>query len=67
MHQNFIRGRCLILIFKDGHQELGKFRKAERGIIYFYDRDPVKMDKINSAGYYKPQSYTLLSKGETKL
>lgn len=56
MHQNYIKGRKLILIFKDGHQEFGKFRKSERGILYFDDRDSVPMKKLRSAGYYKPIS-----------
>ena len=54
MHQNYIKGRKLILIFKDGHQEFGKFRKSERGVLYFDDRDSVPMKKLRSAGYYKP-------------
>ena len=64
MHQDFIRGKKLLLIFNNGHQEFGKFRKSERGVLYFFDRDPVKMNKIKSASYYKPIHESLLSKGD---
>ena len=55
MHQHYIRGKKLLLIYKDGRQEVAKYRMAERGVIYFMDHDPVPMKKLRSAGYYKPQ------------
>ena len=54
MHQTYIKGKRLLLIFKDGHQELGKYRVTEKGILYFSDREPVPLRKLRSAGYYKP-------------
>ena len=54
MHQHFIKGRKLLLIYKDGHQELGKYRVSDKGVLYFSDRDPVPLSKLRSAGYYKP-------------
>lgn len=64
MHQNFIRGKKLLLIFKDGHKEFGKIRKSDRGVLYFYDRDPVQLSQMTSANYYKPIHKSLLSKGD---
>jgi hypothetical protein len=54
MHQHFIKGKKLLLIFKDGHQEIGKYRVIEKNIIYFYDRKEVKLKELISVGYYKP-------------
>ncbi len=53
MHQHYKKGKKLLLIFKDGHQELGKYRVAEKGILYFQDRDPVPLKKLRAATYYK--------------
>ena len=54
MHQHFIKGKKLLLIFKDGHQELGKYRVTDKGVLYFSDRKPVPLDKLRCVGYYKP-------------
>ena len=54
MHQHYIKGKKLLLIFKDGHQETGKYRVSDKGILYFMDREPVPLRKLRSAGYYKP-------------
>ena len=54
MKQHFISGKKVLLIFNDGHQEVGKVHHAEKGIIYFSDRSAVKMSQIRSASYYKP-------------
>ena len=54
MHQHFVRGKKLLLIFKDGHQEFGKYRVTDKGVLYFSDRKPVALDKLRCAGYYKP-------------
>ena len=54
MHQNFIKGKKLLLIYKDGHQETGKYRITDKGTLYFFDRDPVKLCNLRSVGYYKP-------------
>lgn len=54
MHQHFVKGKKLLLIFKDGHQEFGKYRVTDKGILYFSDRKPVPLDKLRCAGYYKP-------------
>jgi len=53
MHQHFIKGRKLLLIFKDGHQETGKYRVSDKGILYFTDRDSVPLSKLRCVTYYK--------------
>ena len=53
MHQHFIKGRKLLLIFKDGHQEFGKYRVSDKGILYFFDREPVPLSKLRCATYPK--------------
>lgn len=63
MKQHFIPKKKVLLIFKDGHQEIGVVKKGEKGIIDFYDRPPLRMDKLRSVSYYKPSP---LSKGDTK-
>jgi len=60
MHHNFIKGRKILLIDKKGRQEIAKFRVSDKGILYFFDHEPVRLDKIRCATYYKPQ--TALSK-----
>lgn len=55
MHQNFIRNKRLLIIFKNGEQLIAKHRKTEKGIMYFEDHNPIRLDKMRSAGYYKPQ------------
>ena len=56
MHQHYVKGKKLLLIFKDGHQEFGKYRVTDKGILYFTDREPVPLKKLRAAGYYKPNS-----------
>lgn len=57
MHQHFIKGRKLLLIDKQGNQFIAKYRVTERGVLYFYDHEPVRMDKIRCATYYKAQNF----------
>jgi hypothetical protein len=54
MHQDYIKGKKLLLIYKNGIKVIGKFRKSEKGILYFFDIEPVAMKKLRSASYYKP-------------
>ena len=54
MHQNMIKGKKVLLIFKDGHQEIGKFRKAEKGTFYFSDHDPVRLKHLRCITYLRP-------------
>lgn len=53
MHQHFIKGKKLLLIYKDGSQEIAKYKVSDKGILYFSDHDPVPLNKLRSAGYYK--------------
>lgn len=59
MHQRFVKNKRLLLIFNDGHQEFGKYRISERGVLYFFDRDPVPLHRLRSVGYYKGPAHTL--------
>ena len=53
MHQHFIKGRKLLLIYKDGTKEVAKYRVSDKGVLYFSDHDPVPLSKLRCAGYYK--------------
>ena len=53
MHQHFIKGKKLLLIYKDGSQEVAKYRVADKGILYFSDHDPVRFSKLRCVSYYK--------------
>lgn len=56
MHQHFVKGKKLLLIYKDGHQETGKYRVTDKGVLHFSDRESVPLSKLRSVGYYKSQS-----------
>lgn len=53
MHQHFIKGKKLLLIYKDGAQEVAKYRVSDKGVLYFSDHKPVPLSKLRCAGYYK--------------
>lgn len=55
MKQHFIPKKKVLIIFNDGHQETGKIKKAEKGILTFFDRKPVEMKQVRAVAYYKPQ------------
>ena len=55
MHQHFIKGKKLLLIYKNGTQEIAKYSVSDKGVLYFFDHKPVSLNKIRCAGYYKPQ------------
>lgn len=40
MHQHFIKGKKLLLIYKDGTQEVAKYRVSDKGTLYFSDHKP---------------------------
>ena len=53
MHQHFIKSKKLLLIYKDGTQEVAKYRVSDKGTLYFSDHKPVPLSKLRCAGYYK--------------
>lgn len=55
MHQHFIKGKKLLLIFKNSTQEIAKYRITEKGVMYFFDRDPIPLKKLRCATYYKAE------------
>lgn len=54
MHQHFIKGKKLLLTFKNGDQTVAKYRVSDKGTMFFYDHQPVALNKLRCAGYYKP-------------
>lgn len=55
MHQHFIKGRKLLLIDKKGNQEVAKYRVSDRGVLYFFDHEPVRLDRLRCVTYYRAQ------------
>ena len=53
MHQHFIKRKRLFIIYKNGEQVVAKYRVTDKGVLYFFDHDPIPLSKIRSAGYYK--------------
>ena len=53
MHQHFIKGKKLLLIYKDGTQEVAKYRVSDKGVLYFFAFIPLPLRKPRCAGYYK--------------
>ena len=53
MHQHFIKGKKLLLIYKNGIQEVAKYRISDKGVLYFSAHEPVPLSKLRCVGYYK--------------
>ena len=53
MHQHFIKGKKLLLIYKNGTQEIAKYRLSDKEVLYFSDHKPVPLNKLRCTGYYK--------------
>lgn len=56
MHQHFIKGKKLLLIYKNGSQKIAKYRVSDKGILYFFDYEPVPLSKLRCVGYYKGET-----------
>lgn len=53
MHQHFIKNKKIILFYKDGRQKIARYRVSDKGILYFYDHDPIPLKRLRAVSYYK--------------
>lgn len=56
MHTHFPKNKKVLLIYKDGRQEVVRWWMADGKFIKLMDHEPVRIDKLRAITYYRTPS-----------